>query len=62
MEWFFDGIGTEIISFILGGITGGITVGSIMYNKFVKVTKVVQKQNARDNAKQTQIGGKYDQH
>ena len=45
MEWFFDGIGTEIMSLIIGTILGG-TVG---YNIGSK-SKLVQKKS--NNSKQ----------
>lgn len=48
-EWFFDGIGTELISLIIGAIGGG----AIGYKIGIKRTSV-QKQVARDNALQTQ--------
>lgn len=51
ISWIFSGIGTEIISLIIGGLIGG-TVG---YKIGVK-NKNIQKQKARDNASQTQIG------
>ena len=51
MEWFFDGIGTEIISIIISFLVGG-TVG---YS--IGINKNNQKQKARDNANQIQIGG-----
>jgi len=53
MEWFFDGLGTAIITLIIGFIGGG-TVG---YRIGIKKTKTVQNQKARDNATQIQIGG-----
>ena len=53
MEWIFDGIGTQIISLIIGVFIGG----SAGY--FIRINKNIQKQKARDNAKQTQIGGIY---
>lgn len=53
MEWFFDGLGTTIISLIIGLLTGG----SIGYRKGIKKSnKVNQKQKAGDNASQIQIG------
>ncbi len=48
-EWFFDGIGTELISLIIGAIGGG----AVGYKIGIKRTSV-QKQVARDNALQTQ--------
>lgn len=49
LEWIFDGIGTELISLIVGilfGGTAGYKIGS----------KNKQKQKAGDNSKQMQIG------
>lgn len=51
MEWFFDGIGTEIISIIISFIIGG----SIGYR--IGINKNNQKQKAGDNSTQVQIGG-----
>lgn len=51
MEWFFDGIGTAIVSTIFGIIIGGIGGYSIGIRKTNKM-----KQKAGDNANQTQIG------
>lgn len=48
-EWFFDGIGTELVSLIIGAIGGG----AVGYKIGIKRTSV-QKQVARDNALQTQ--------
>jgi hypothetical protein len=53
MEWFFDGLGTAIISLIVGVLTGG-TVGYRIGIK--KNTIAIQKQKAKDNAKQIQVG------
>ena len=49
MEWIFNGIGTAIISGIVGVIGGfvGYRIG---------VKKTVQKQKAGNNATQVQIG------
>jgi|LSQX01.3.fsa_nt_gb Na+/glutamate symporter len=53
MEWFFEGLGTALISLILGLLTGG-TIG---YRISIKKTiKVNQKQKAGDNASQIQVG------
>ena len=49
--WIFDGFGTEILSLIVGLITGG-TVG---YNIGIR-NKIKQKQKAGNNSTQTQIG------
>ena len=51
LEWIFDGIGTELISLIIGAVLGG-TAGYKIGSK----NKIKQKQNARDNSKQIQIG------
>lgn len=56
MEWFFDGIGTTIIALIFGLLTGG-TVGYRIGIK--KTNKVNQKQKAKDNATQIQVGRAY---
>ena len=51
MEWFFDGLGTEILSIIIGLIVGGASGYRIGIRRNVK-----QYQKAKDNAKQMQIG------
>ena len=51
LEWIFDGIGTELISLIIGAIFGG-AAGYKIGSK----NKIKQKQNAGDNSKQIQIG------
>ncbi|MDR1006104.1 MAG: hypothetical protein LBL74_04495 [Bacteroidales bacterium] len=53
MEWIFNGIGTAIITLIIGFISGG----AVGYKIGIKKTKTVQKQKAKDNANQIQIGG-----
>lgn len=52
MEWFFDGIGTAIIMFVLGLIIGGPTG----YKIGVRLTKIKQNQKAGDSSTQTQVG------
>lgn len=53
MEWFFEGLGTALITLILGLLTGG-TIG---YRIGIKKTiKINQKQKAGDNASQIQVG------
>lgn len=52
MEWVFDGIGTAIISAILGLLLGG----AAGYRIGVKKTSIRQVQKAGDKAHQTQIG------
>lgn len=51
MEWVFDGIGTELISLLIGCLTGGV----IGYRIGIK-NKISQRQKGRDNANQVQIG------
>ncbi|MFD0836143.1 hypothetical protein ACFQ0I_10230 [Mariniflexile aquimaris] len=55
MEWIFDGIGTAIITLILGLLTGGAVGYKIGINK----NTVNQKQKSGDNSSQTQIGRDY---
>ncbi len=50
-EWFFDGIGSQIIGIIIGLLIGGGIGGTVGYKIGAK-----QKQKARDNATQMQIG------
>lgn len=54
MEWIFDGIGTEIISALIGLLIGG----GAGYGLGVAITnnKIKQKQEAGDKANQVQIG------
>lgn len=54
MEWFFDGLGSEIISALIGALLGGTGMGIVCK---IKYRKNIQKQKANDNANQTQIGG-----
>lgn len=51
MEWIFDGIGTMIVSGILGLLFGGV----IGYRIGVRIS-IRQKQKGGDNANQSQIG------
>lgn len=51
ISWIFDGIGTEILSLIIGLISGGFVGYRIGIHN-----KVRQSQKAGDNSKQTQIG------
>lgn len=48
-EWFFEGIGTEIIMFIIGLLAGGISGYRIGMKK-----NGIQKQIAKEEAKQKQ--------
>lgn len=51
IQWIFDGIGTEVISLIVGLIVGGVSGYKIGVRN-----KANQKQRARDHATQTQKG------
>jgi membrane protein YqaA with SNARE-associated domain len=54
LEWIFDGIGSELISVLIGLVLGG---GAGYYIGVTNTTnKIMQKQKAGDNAKQEQIG------
>jgi hypothetical protein len=56
MEWFFEGLGTSIITLIVGLFTGG----AIGYRIGIKKKNIVnQQQKAKDNATQTQVGRDY---
>lgn len=48
-EWFFDGIGTEIVMLVIGLISGGLAGYRIGIRR-----NSVQKQRAEDGAKQAQ--------
>ena len=52
MEWFFDGIGTAILSSLVSLLVGG----GIGYRVGINKNKVKQKQKAGDHASQIQIG------
>ena len=51
LEWIFDGIGTELISLIIGAVLGG-AAGYKIGSK----NKIKQKQKAGDDSEQIQIG------
>ena len=51
MEWFFDGLGTELISLLIGTVFGGVVGWKLSIHRFS------QKQRAGDNSTQTQVGG-----
>lgn len=51
MEWFFSGIGTEIISALIGLLIGGIGVYKIGVRN-----KIKQVQKAGDNSNLSQTG------
>ena len=51
-QWVFDGIGTEIISLVIGLIAGGAAGYKIGVRNRIK-----QSQKAGDHANQSQVGG-----
>ena len=51
LEWIFEGIGTELISLVIGTVLGG-AAGYKIGSK----NKIKQNQKAGDNSKQVQIG------
>lgn len=51
IEWFFDGIGSAIVSLILGLVIGGVSGYKIGIRKSNEMN-----QKAGNNSKQTQIG------
>lgn len=55
MEWVFDGIGTAIVTLIVGLLTGGAVGYRIGINK----NSATQKQKAGDDSSQIQIGRDY---
>lgn len=50
MEWFFNGLGTEIIVLIIGLLGGGFAG----YKIGIKKNLISQKQEAKENAEQNQ--------
>lgn len=52
MEWIFDGIGTAIVTLIIGLLTGGAVGYKIGVNKNI----AKQEQKAGNNSSQIQIG------
>jgi hypothetical protein len=57
MDWFFDGIGTEIISILIGLVIGAGTGGAIGYRIGVGKNTLTQKQKGGNGSVQSQIGG-----
>lgn len=52
MEWIFDGIGTALITLVLGLLIGGAVVYRVsLYKNIIK-----QKQRSGDNSTQIQVG------
>lgn len=56
MEWLFEGLGTSILTTFIGFFAGGAVGYRIGINKSNKST---QRQVAKDNATQIQIGRDY---
>ncbi|MCT3719886.1 hypothetical protein [Elizabethkingia anophelis] len=54
MEWFFDGLGTSLITLIIGLLGGGVTGYKIGIKKNIK-----QSQKAGNNSSQIQVGNDY---
>lgn len=52
VKWFFDGIGTSIISLFIGAILGG----SVGYRIGIHKSKLVQTQKAGSDSEQFQVG------
>lgn len=57
-NFIFDGIGSSIIGAIVGAVLTAVISIPVSFNAGKR--SVIQKQKARDNANQTQIGAKYD--
>ena len=55
LEWFFDGIGSQIVGIIISLLIGGCVGGAIGY-KIGSTNKVKQKQKAGNRSQQSQIG------
>lgn len=55
-KWIFDGIGTEIISLVIGSILGGGIGYKIGIH--VNIKSIKQNQKAGNNSSQTQLGEK----
>jgi len=53
MDWLFNGLGTAILTLIIGLLTGGAVGYKICINKNIKIK---QRQKSRDNSSQIQIG------
>lgn len=51
IKWIFDGIGTAVVTFIVGLLVGGTAGYKIAIRKTIKQT-----QKAGDNSSQSQIG------
>ena len=53
VEWFFDGIGTEIVSIVVGLVIGAVSGGTVGYKIGINRT-ASQKQIAGNDSKQKQ--------
>ena len=51
LPWLFDGIGSELLSLIIGGLIGGCTVHKLNCRQNIKIY-----QKAKDSAQQINIG------
>lgn len=56
MEWFFDGLGTELVSMIVGLLLGAGAGGIAGYKIGINKSVLKQNQKAGTNSKQKQIG------
>ncbi len=56
MDWFFDGIGTELISTLIGILIGAGAGGTIGYKVGISKNILIQKQKAGNDSKQKQTG------
>lgn len=56
MEWFFDGLGTELVSMIIGLLLGAGAGGIAGYKIGINKSVLKQNQKAGTNSKQKQIG------
>ncbi|MDQ1205211.1 hypothetical protein QE377_001570 [Microbacterium sp. SORGH_AS 862] len=52
VDWFFDGLGTLLVGFLVGGAGGSAVTWRIMSKR----SRVTQKQRAGDHASQMQVG------
>lgn len=52
MEWFFDGLGSELVSIIIGFVFGGVSG----YKVGISKSSIKQSQKAGRNSKQMQTG------
>ena len=56
MEWFFDGLGTELISMIVGLFLGAGAGGIAGYKIGINKSVIKQNQKAGTDSKQKQLG------